>query len=182
MMAPATTKIGKQQSRVRPSKRAYVPKRKHKDAVTASINAGDTVSSGTSATSIATPDSRQIVGRNVTTGYASASPSTITVDAVSQVAQEIEIDRNNKTAITQYIAQTIFPHLKFLDNRQFGLGYSVDPKSICSLVMLQCFRGKSMSQLWWENKGKKHVRSAMSRVRSDRMQAVKKAFNGKSRW
>lgn len=104
------------------------------------------------------------------------SPSTVTTDGSYVENNSL---RQTQLSITQFVAETIFPHLKFLDGNLFTLNYSAHPTSICNLVLTRCFRTTTMSQEWWEKQGKKYVRAAMSRLRSDRMQGIKQAFMGR---
>ena len=132
---------------------------------------GSVVSQATPTTAAAS-----LINRTVSTSCTEPhSPSTVTTDG-SMV--DANARRRTQMSVTQFVADSIFPHLKFLDGTQYTLQYSAQPKSICNLVLTRCLRTASMSQEWWEGTGKKYVRAAMSRLRSDRMQGVKQAFGG----
>lgn len=157
--------------------RAVQRRRTPKRSLGVSGTGGGSVSSFTS---ISTPDFNNVVRRTVNTGVGmvAPSPSTITTDG-SYSKDELEAERHSKVCVSLYVAQYIFPHLKFLDGSQFNLLYSTDSRSLCNLIARNCFRGNTMTQQWWDAKGRGYVRAAISRLRSDKMQAIKKAFNGK---
>ena len=107
-----------------------------------------------------------------------SSPSTITADE-TPFESDNDIERQHQAAVTQFVTQTVFPHLKFLDNDKYSVTYSTDPQSLCQLVATHCFRNRTMAPSWWEDHGKRIVRATISRLRSDKMQGIKKALNGR---
>ena len=118
-----------------------------------------------------------LINRVVNTAPAGApSPSTVTTEGSGMFDENQR--RRTQLGVTRFVAETIFPHLKFLDSRQFTLDYSTEPQSICNIVLTRCLRTTCNGKDWWENSGKKYVRAGMSRLRSDRMQGIKQAFTG----
>jgi len=118
-----------------------------------------------------------LLNQFVTPSHIAASPSTITADD-SRLAAELELERQTQIAVSQFVTKTIFPHLKFLDDGNYSLTFSAEPHSLCNLVATNCFRNRVMSAAWWEDHGKRIVRASISRLRSDKMQGVKRAFKG----
>ena len=125
------------------------------------------------------PDFRGIANRTISRINEVSSPSTITAD-VDPVAAKLyakEIAHENQVQVIRYLGKAIFPHLKFLDEGQFNLYYSENRSSMCQLIMSECFRN-TQERSWWDASGQKMVRVAMSRLRSDKIQGIKRAFQG----
>ena len=160
------------------SQRSAGPPLAQPDSEAASVGGTQRSSVSRSVTTLTTPDLTTRINSAVTPAYNSTSPSTITAEDARVIQDEVNVERQNQTSVTRFIADWIFPHLKFLDGGDYSLDYSTDPKSLCDLVLKRCFRNTTMSRAWWDEKGKRYVRAAMARLRSDKMQGIKKAFNG----
>lgn len=90
-----------------------------------------------------------------------------------------ELPREDQTAVVQFVRRSIFPDLKLFGNKRRELAYSENPVSLCQVVLGGCnARDREDRHEWW-SQATKCISRTLCRLRSDKVQGIKKGFNGK---
>ena len=86
-----------------------------------------------------------------------------------------------KSAITQFLTQNVFPFLKFVGNKSTSLAFSTKSRTLCYQVMngVNALENGVGHRVWWDL-ARRHCNQQFNRMRTDRGQAVKNSFNGES--
>lgn len=98
----------------------------------------------------------------------------------NEVGGQDETRKQDETVIISFIQKNVFPALKFVGMKQYHLEFSEKRDSICQIVVNGCNRGNHTDIEWWWRTTAKCVGKTVNRLRSDKVQSVKKEFNGKS--
>jgi hypothetical protein len=83
-----------------------------------------------------------------------------------------------KTAVHEFVANYLFPKLKFVRGSAVMMNYSTDKKSICALVMYGCHQQHSPEGMLWWAIAKKQTVNEIKRLRNDASKNLKSAFLG----
>jgi hypothetical protein len=95
--------------------------------------------------------------------------------------QQYETGDSRKTAVHDFVANYLFPKLKFVRGTAVvNMEYSTDTKSLCALVMARCHQEHSAEgMIWWATAWKQTIQEK-KRLRNDASKNLKTAFLGKS--
>jgi hypothetical protein len=87
--------------------------------------------------------------------------------------------KQDETSIMAFVHKRIFPDLKFVGMGSYHLDYSEKAGTLCQIVLNGCNKQHvNGRELWWRTAAK-CVAKTVNRLRSDKVQSLKKAFNGK---
>jgi hypothetical protein len=106
---------------------------------------------------------------------ANTAPKAIWSNIDNQM-QEVKIE---KTAVHDFVSHYLFPKLKFLRGAGVNLEYSTKTNSICGLVMAGCHQEHSTEGMMWWGTAKKQTISEIKRLRNDASKNLKISFLGK---
>jgi len=88
--------------------------------------------------------------------------------------------RVEKTAVHEFVANSLFPKLKFLRGSNVQMDYSIEKRSICCMVMEGCNQEHSPAGMMWWAIARKQTMTEIKRLRNDASKNLKVAFMGKS--
>lgn len=102
--------------------------------------------------------------------------------ANEELQEEIAVhkERSNKHAIHEIVVANLFPRIKFF-NKDTDFEFSMKQGSICHYVFNMCNLKYQQNQeaLLWE-KAKKWIQVSITKLRSSKCTAIRRAFYGKS--
>jgi hypothetical protein len=121
----------------------------------------------------------QSVPRHISTQRETAGEEDTTTDDDEKSEGSKELPKEDQTTVVQFVRKTIFPDCKLFGNKRKELGYSESQLSLCQVVLVGCHAEKREDRYEWWAQAAKCVSATMCRLRSDKVQGIKRGFNGK---
>ena len=110
-----------------------------------------------------------------TTAQNKLTPSAIWT-GIDESMKQVKVE---KTAVHDFVANSLFPKLKFIRGSGLTLDYSTEPKTICSMVMTGCHQEHLAEGMIWWAIARKQTINEIKRLRNDATKNLKIAFLGK---
>ena len=96
----------------------------------------------------------------------------------SSIAVRVSTTDIDRVQVIQVVADFFFPQVKFVDKEE-DLAYSTRKKSYCQHIISKMRLDDGIDECTWWRNARRWVYEAVCQQRSDRGQALKKAFFGK---
>jgi hypothetical protein len=110
------------------------------------------------------------------------SAASATTAAFAAMSSPVTALENMKFTIRNFVTQHFFPSVKFITKKEKLAYYppGSNPRSYCNIIMKGCNlpEGQDHAQ-WWETIAKRTVKRKIAQLRSDKINALKKAYYGK---
>ncbi len=107
------------------------------------------------------------------------SPTNAPLAIWTKIDESMKQVKVEKTAVHDFVANYLFPKLKFVRGSKVTMDYSTDTRSICALVMQGCHQEHSAEGMIWWAIARKQTVQEIKRLRNDASKNLKVAFTGK---